>query len=312
MVGWPFAARAQKPPVRIGFLVAGAPHTSASFVDALRQGLHENGLIEDRDYILDIGWAEGDYARFPKLTAEMVRRNPSVILATTISAVQAAQRATTTIPIVMTSINDPVGAGLIESLARPGRNTTGLASLGEDVTTKLAELLRATLPSATVAAVLLNSANPSNPKIFNGIQSRAGGMGIKVEPAAVKTPGELDAAFAALGREPPDALLILPDFMLIDMRESIAKLALRYRLPTITNVPEYTDAGALISYGAPRRENYRRSARYVKRILDGENPSDMPVEQPTRIELSVNMNTAKDLGIAITDALLALADRVLE
>ena len=306
------SALAQRRAARLGFLGTGSADTSAIFVAALQQGLRENGLLEGRDYELDIGWAEGRYERFPELAKQMVDRHVNVILATTISAVRAAQGATNSIPIVMTSINDPVGAGLVKSLAQPGGNTTGLASLAEDVTTKLLELLHATIPSAKDVAVLLNPANPSNPRMFDGLKGRTGTSDINVRRIEVSTPEELDSAFAGLAKNPPDALLVLPDFMLIDQRNPIATLALRSRLPLITNVPEYTDAGALVSYGAPRRENYRRSARYVKRILNGTKPAELPVEQPTDIEFSINLKTAKVLGVQVSDALLARAHRVIE
>jgi len=308
---WPLAARAQKQPARIGFLGSGAADTSAIFVEALKLGLDENGLQEGRDYVFDLGWADGNYDRFPALAEKMVQNNATVILATTISAVRSAQRASNTIPIVMTSINDPVGAGLIKSLSRPGGNTTGLANLAEDVSEKMLELTLATLPNATKIAALLNPANPANPVFFAKIVKLAG-VGIGVYSVETRSSEQLDSAFAALGRDRPDALLVLPDSTLIDAREKIAALALRYRIPTITNAPEYTDAGALISYGVSRLARYRRCAYYVKRILDGANPADLPVEQPTKIELSINLKTAKKLAIPIPDTLVARADRLIE
>lgn len=309
---WPLVTSAQKAPARIGFLGVGAADTSAIFVEALKAGLRENGLEEGRDYVLDLGWAEGNYDRFPALAEKMVKNNAAVILATTISAVRAAQSASNTTPIVMTSINDPVGSGLIKSLGRPGGNTTGLANLAEDVSAKLLELLRVALPQAAKIAVVLNPANPANPVFFAKIEKLAVVQSLRVYSVETRSPEQLDGAFAGLGRDRPDALLILPDFMFIDAREKIAMLALRYRLPTITNFPEFTDAGALISYGVSRLTNYRRCAYYVKRILDGANPADLPVEQPTKIELSINLKTAKELAIQIPDTLLARADRVVE
>jgi putative ABC transport system substrate-binding protein len=309
---FPAIARAEKAPARIGLLGTGAADTSAIFIDALREGLRENGLIEGRDYVLDVGWAEGDYTRFPGLAVQMVKRHTTIILATTISAVRAAQRETTVTPIVMTSINDPVGAGLVQSLSRPGGNTTGLASLAEDVTTKFVELLHASIPGARQVAVLLNPANPSNTPMFRKVRSLLDSQAIGVRAVELKAPAGLEPAFATFNTQSAHALLILPDFLLIDMRQAIAAAALQYQLPTITNVPEYTDAGALLSYGAPRRKNYRRSAYYVKRILNGANPADLPVEQPTEIELSINLKTAKTLGLILPDNLVARADRVVE
>jgi putative tryptophan/tyrosine transport system substrate-binding protein len=309
---WPFAARAQPRPARIALLGSGAAQTSEIFVDALRHGLADHGFVEGRDYVLDIRWAEGEYGRFPALAAEVVKQDPNVILATTIAAVRAAQRTTSKIPIVMTTINDPVGAGLVISLARPGGNTTGIANLSEDVTPKVLEILRAIIPTATEIVALFNPANPSNLIMLDRIRSHAGTVGATIEPAELKAPGEVERVLAGIVGRRPHALLVINDAWILDMRERIMSLALQHRLPTASSLPELTDAGALAGYGPPRLELYRRSAYYVKRILDGAKPADLPVEQPTRIELSVNLKTAKALGIAVPDSLLARADRVIE
>jgi putative tryptophan/tyrosine transport system substrate-binding protein len=309
---WPLVANAQKKPARIGFLGAGGATGMAIFVEALKDGLRENGLQEGRDYVFDFGWAEGDYDKFPALAEAMVKNNDAIIVATTISAVRAAQLASNKIPIVMASIIDPVGAKLVESLARPGGNTTGMANLAEDVNTKLVELMQDLLPKVNKAGVLLNPANPLNPVILAKLEKLLGAQAVQVYPAETRSRQEFDSAFAALERERPGALFIMPDFLLLDARERIAALALRYRIPVITNQPEYTDAGALISYGPSRRAVYRRSAYYVKRILDGANPADLPVEQPTQMELSINLKTAKELGISIPYGFLSRADRVVE
>jgi putative tryptophan/tyrosine transport system substrate-binding protein len=309
---WPLVANAQKKPARIGFLGAGGATGMAIFVEALKDGLRENGLQEGRDYVFDFGWAEGDYDMFPALAEAMVKNNDAIIVATTISAVRAAQLASNKIPIVMASIIDPVGAKLVESLARPGGNTTGTANLAEDVNTKLVELMQDLLPKVNKAGVLLNPANPLNPVILAKLEKLLGAQAVQVYPAETRSRQEFDSAFAALERERPGALFIMPDFLLLDARERIAALALRYRIPVITNQPEYTDAGALISYGPSRRAVYRRSAYYVKRILDGANPADLPVEQPTQMELSINLKTAKELGISIPYGFLSRADRVVE
>src|SRR5262245_33446121 len=248
-VSLPLAAIAQKRPARLGFLGSGGAEGTAIFVQALKEGLRENGLQEGRDYVFDFGWAEGDYNKFPALAEMMVKNNDAIILATTISAVRAAQLASSTIPIVMTSIIDPVGAKLIQSLGRPGGNTTGMASLAQDVSTKLVELMQEALPKVDKAGVLLNPANPQNRVILDKIIKLLSAQAISVYPAEPRSPQEFDSAFAALGREKPSVLFIIPDFMLIDARERIAALSLRSRIPAITNVPEYTDAGALISYG---------------------------------------------------------------
>lgn len=311
-VTWPLAARAQQPAAGIGFLISGTAKSFAIFVDAFRQGMRDNGMVEDRDYVLDLRFADGDYSRFPAFAAEVAQRKPAVIVVTTISAARAAQRASTTIPIVMTGFIDPVGQGLIASLARPGGNTTGLANLAQDVMPKLVEILRATFPKIKVIAVLFNPANSANRELAKAMPAQVSSIGMTVRPVEFKGVGELDATFAALAPQQPEALVVMSDAALYDLREPISALALSHRLPIITYVPEFTDAGALLSYGPPRQAMYRRAADYVKKILTGTKPADLPVEQPTQIELSINLQTAKALGITIPDAVLARADRLIE
>ncbi len=308
---WPRSARAQQQ-AKIGFLISGAADSFAIFVDAFKQGMRDNGMVEDRDYVLDLRFADGDYSRFPTLAAEVAQRNPAVIVVTTISAARAAQRASATIPIVMTGLIDPVGQGLIASLARPGGNTTGLANLAQDVMPKLVEILRATFPAIKVIAILFNPANPANRELSKAMPAQASSIGVTVRPVEFRSAGELDATFAALAQQRPEALVVMSDAALYDLREPISALALRHRLPTIAYIPEFTDVGALMSYGPPRRAMYRRAAYYVKKILTGTRPADLPVEQPTQVELSINLQTAKALGITIPDTVLARADRVIE
>lgn len=310
----PCAAGAQpcRRPV-VGFLVSGSADSFSIFVEAFKQGMLDNGMIEDRDYVLDLHFADGDYSRFAILASEAVQRKPAAIVVTTISAARAAQRATTTIPIVMTGLIDPVGIGLIASLARPGGNTTGLSNMAQDVMSKLVEILRTTFPTIRTIAILFNPANPANRELMSKeIPRQAHSIGVTIHPIEFKGVKELDATFVSLGQYPPEALIVMSDAALYDLRERISKLALKYRLPTIAYVPEFTDAGALMSYGPPRQAMYRRSAHYVKKILAGANPADLPVEQPTQIELSINLKTARTLGITIPDALLARADQVVD
>jgi putative ABC transport system substrate-binding protein len=309
----PLAARAQQAsmPV-IGFLVSGAADSFAIFVEAFKQGMRDNGMAEGRDYVLDLRFADGDYSRFQTLAAEVAQRKPAVIVVTTLSAAHAAQRASSTIPIVMTGLIDPVGQGLIASLARPGGNTTGLANLAQDVMPKLVEILRGTFPAIRVIAVLFNPANPGNRELSKAISAQASSIGVTVRLVEFRGAGELDATFAALTQQPPEALVVMSDAALYDLREPISTLALKHRLPTIAYVPEFTDAGALMSYGPPRQAMYHRAAGYVRRILAGAKPADLPVEQPTQVELSINLRTAKALGITISDTVLARADRVIE
>jgi putative ABC transport system substrate-binding protein len=311
-VAWPLAAQAQQRPARLALLGSGAAQSSGIFVDALKQGLLDNDLVEGREYVLDVRWAEGEYGRFPALAADAAKENPKLILATTIAAVRAAQRASATIPVVMTTINDPVGAGLVASLARPGGNTTGIANLSEDVTPKVLEILRAIMPTATAIAVLFNPANPSYSAMLENIRAYGLSLGTTVHPVQLKSASELESVFDTIVGQGPDALLIGNDAWILDLRERIMGLAAKHRLPAASSYPEFTDAGAIAGYGPSRLELYRRCAYYVKRILDGAKPSDLPIEQPTRIELSVNLKTAKALGISIPDSLLARANKVIE
>lgn len=306
----PFVVRAADRPARIALLGSGAAQTSMPFVDAIRDGLRANGLVEDRDYVLDLRWADGAYERFPAFAREAVQRDSRVILATTIAAVRAAQRVTRTIPIVMTTINDPVGAGLIASLARPGGNTTGIANLTEDVTPKVLDITRAIIPNVSEIAVLFNPANPSNRVMLEKIKKGSGGR--PTIHSFEFRPGALAQVFDDIVRQRPGALLVINDAAIIDDRALIADLALQHRIPAFSSIPELTDAGALAGYGPPRIELYRRSATYVKKILDGARPADLPVEQPTRVELSVNLKTARQLGIPIPDRVLGRADRTIE
>jgi len=307
-----FAAQAEKEAARIAFLGSGTAESSAILLDALKDGLRENGLIERRDYVIDARWADGAYERFPVFARELAQSNPRVILVTTIAAARAAQGLNPPIPIVMTGLINPVGAGLIKSLARPGGNTTGVSSMIQDITPKSLEFLHAIVPKASVIAALYNPANPTNRPMFDDAQAYAVARGVSLRAVEFKSPAELEGTFQTLVQGHPDALLVVSDATLIDLRERIAALALQARIPTSSSIPEMTDAGALIGYGPPRREFYRRSGSYVKKILDGINPADLPVEQPTLIEMSINLKTAQVLGIKIPDAISALADRVIE
>ena len=309
---WPMAARAQQKAAVIGILVSGAPETSAPLLEAFKQGLGENGLVEGKDYLLELRWAEGHYERFPAFARELVEHGARVLIVGTIAAVRAAQRATSTIPIVMASINDPVGYGLVASLARPGGNTTGLATLSQDTTPKLVELLHAILPKATTIAVLFNPSNPSNPVFLDNVRAQTTPLAIAVKDFALRRPDELNPTFIAIEAQRPDALLIVPDAGTLDLGARIAALALQHQIPIFSIDADLTRSGGLISYGLSRRSNYRRSAYFVKKVLDGVKPADLPVEQPTRIVLSINLKTAQALGLAVPPSLLAIADEVIE
>jgi putative ABC transport system substrate-binding protein len=307
---WPRVASAQFKPAIIGVLGSGSAQSSAFLIDAIKQGMNENGLAEGRDYVLDVRWAEGDYTRFAALAFELLERKSSIIIVTTIAAARAAQQVAPVTPIVMTGLIDPVGAGLIASLARPGNNTTGVSNMIQDMSAKGLELIREVAPMAKTIAALFNPNNPGSRLILEDVRSQAAKLGMTIQPIEFKGSAVLDATLeAAAGR---DALLVVADSALLDLRERIAGLALRHRLPTFSSIPEFTDAGALVGYGPSRRDSYRRAATYVKKVLEGAKPAGIPVEQPTLIELSINMQTARALGIVIPDALIARADRVIE
>ena len=266
---WPFEAIAQRNPAVIGFMGSGVAETSTHLLNALMQGLRENGLAEGKDFVLVARWAEGHYERFSALARELTDKGARVIVVTTIAGARAAQQTTSVIPIVMASMNDPVGNGLVASLARPGGNTTGMASLSQDLTPKLVEFLRAVLPNATNAAVLYNPTNASNTAYFENVRVHAVPRGITVQGFALSTPDKLEPTFIAIAENRPDVLLVIPDAATLDLGARLAALSLQHRIPIISTNSDLTSVGGLVSYGISRRENYRRSAYFVKRILDG-------------------------------------------
>jgi putative tryptophan/tyrosine transport system substrate-binding protein len=312
-IGLPKAV-AQKPLPRVGFLASGAAASinSAAQVATLKRGLEANGLVEGRDYILEPRFSGGRYEHFPEMAREVAQAGASVILVNTIASVRAAQNLVPPVAVVMMAINDPVGMGLIASLARPGGHITGVASLNEDLTPKMIEFQRAILPRSTSIAVLYNPENPTNAAFLTSLRERGGALGLTVAAIKVSSRDELEAAFVRLAAQRPDALQVVADSGLFDLSDRIAALALMHRLPTFSTGPDFARLGGLIAYGASREKLYLRAAWYVKRILDGANPADLPVEQPSRIELWINLKTAKALNLTIPPSLLATADEVIE
>jgi putative tryptophan/tyrosine transport system substrate-binding protein len=310
----PRMASAQKPLIRIGFLASGAAASanSATQIEAITQGLRNNGLIAGQDYVLDSRFSAGDYTRFPEMAREIAQAGARVILVNTIASVRAAQSLNPPVPVVMLAINDPVGTGLIASLARPGGYTTGMATLNEDLTPKLVEFQREIIPKAATIAALFNPANPTNPIFIANLGKVAGAMGMRVLPVALKSPGELDSVFAALVAQHPDTLQLVADSGNIDLSDRVAALALAHRLPSFATITNYAEFGGLMAYGVSLRALVIRATSFVKRILDGAKPGDLPVEQPTKIELVINLRTAKALGLSIPPALLSRADDVIE
>jgi putative ABC transport system substrate-binding protein len=309
----PHAARAQKVPV-IGFLgsQAAAPLPQDPQTIALRQGFLDQGLIQDRDFLFEQRFTGGADERFPEFARELARLNARMILANTPAGVRAVQRLDPPLPVVMVIMNDPVGAGLVASLAHPGNLTTGTASLNEDVTPKQLEFLREIVPNVRVLGVLFNPLNPTNPVILENLQLKADSIGIKVVPVAFKQRDDLDALFSEIGAQQLDALQIIGDPRIGDLRDRIAALAQMHRLPLFSTSLLFVEAGGLLGYGASISKMLRRTGYFVRKILDGADPSNLPIEQPTGLELIINLKTAKALGIEIPATLLARADRVIE
>ena len=308
------AAHAQSsgPPARIGFVVASRTAGNAARLAAFKQGMREIGLIEGKHYVLDPVYAEGRYERFPALIKELLQREPAVIVTTTIASVRAAQQATRTVPIVMAGTNDPVGSGLVASLARPGGNTTGLSTQGEDTAAKLVEFVREVLPRAKRIALLINPDNPSHAKLGGQVRTAASKFGIEAPTFETPTPAAFDAAFATIAKQRPDALMTLRDAMLSAEHQRISEFALKNRIAAFGPDVEFAASGSFLSYGASATDMSRRSATYVKKILSGTKPADLPVEQPVKFEMVLNLKTAKALGIKIPYALLIQAERVIE
>ena len=311
---WAHAARAQKPRPVIGFLgsQAAAPPPNDPQTIALQQGFLDFGLIEDRDFTFEQRFTDGVDERFPEFARDLARLNPRMILANTPAGVRAVQRLDPPIPVVMVIMNDPVGAGLVASLAHPGNLTTGTANLNEDITPKLLEFLREIVPKARVLGVLFNPLNATNPVILENLRVKAGSVGVKVVPIAFKPRDDLATLFATLAAQHPDALQMIGDPGIGDLRDRIAAQARTHRLPLFSTSPLVAEAGGLVSYGASVNKLLRRTGYYVKKILEGTSPADLPIEQPTGFELIINLKTAKTLGLEIPATLLARADRVIE
>jgi putative ABC transport system substrate-binding protein len=298
---------------RIGFLGGRSPSDMSPLLDAFRQGLRELGWVEGQNIVIDYRFAEGRFDRLPDLAAELVRLKVDVIVAQPTPATAAAKNATETIPIVMISVGDPVGLGLIASLARPGGNVTGSSySVGLEIAGKVLELLKETVPKVRRVAILSNPANPAHPLAIRELDVAARSLGVQLQLLEARGPDEFAGAFAAMAKERVGALLVLADGMFALHRTRLADLAARSRLPAAYGLREMVEAGGLMSYGSSTRDLYRRSATFVDKILKGAKPGDLPVEQPTKFELVINMKTAKALGLTIPPLLLLRADEVIQ
>jgi putative tryptophan/tyrosine transport system substrate-binding protein len=312
-VAWPLAARAQQraTPV-VGFLRDATAAESEFMVNGLRKGLAEAGFVEGHNLTIDYAWSEGQSVRLSTLAAELVGRNVSVIVSSSNNATFAAKAATFTIPVVFAINNDPVASGLVASLNRPGGNLTGVSYLTSELGAKRLGLMHEMVPRVTDFAVLAHPTYPTSAPFISDIEAAARSLGFRIEVFNASTESEIDTAFAGVSARGLGALLIAGNTLFTSRREHISVLAARYALPTMYTVREFANAGGLICYGANLTDAYRLVGGYAGRILKGEKPADLPVMQPTKFELVINLKTAKALGLEVPDRLLALADEVIE
>ena len=311
----PFAAEAQPAGkvYRVGYFTAGSVTANPRVLEAFRQGLRDHGWVEGQNIVIEYRSAEGRFDRLPDLAAELVRLKVDVIAATPTPAALAAKNATGTVPIVGVSLTEPVELGLVASLARPGGNVTGVSySVGADIFGKDLELLKEVVPKVRRVAVLSNPDSPAQRITIGNIKGTARSLGVQLLLLEARAPGDFDGAFAAMAREHVGALLVVTDPMFIPHRARLADLVAKNRLPSIFTQRADVEAGGLMSYGPNFPDMYRRAAGYVDKILRGAKPADLPVEQPTKFELVINLKTAKTLGLTIPPSVLGRADQVIE
>jgi putative ABC transport system substrate-binding protein len=309
----PLIARAQQQAMPVvGFLTAISNPAAMPYVAEFRQGLSEAGYVEGQNVAIEFRWAEGHYDRLPGLAADLVGRRVAVIVAFTVPPALAAKAATATIPIVFWSGGDPVEQGLVASLARPGGNLTGFALINDELGAKRLELLRELVPKAAVFGLLVNPANPVTEPQVRDAQEAARAMGVQIHILNASTESEIETAFATMVEHRTDALMVGSDLFLFSHREQLFALAARHAVPAIYTIRDYARAGGLMSYAGSREGSNRLLGRYAGRILKGEKPADLPVQQPTKFELVINMKTAQALSLTVPQTLLARADEVIE
>jgi putative ABC transport system substrate-binding protein len=310
---WPLAARAQKKgkPWRIGFL---SPRSVSdlTFIDDFRLGMQDLGYVEGKDFVIEARYGNGEYRRLAALAQELVELSVDVIVTAASPAIRAAQQATATIPIVMAGTGDPIASGLVANLARPGGNTTGLSLLSPDVSTKQVQFLTMLVPTLSRVAVVLNPGSSTRASVLGAVENAGRKAGIAILPVDAGTVQDIERGFATMTQEHAEAFLVMADGFLVGQGQRIAELAIRYVLPSVGEYREYVQRGGLMSYGPSFANSYRRAAAYVDKILKGARPGDIPIEQPTKFELFINLKTARALGLEVPPMLLALADEVIE
>jgi putative ABC transport system substrate-binding protein len=313
VAAWSLVARAQPrgKVYRIGFLGVTSRSEYGRHVDALRTGLRQLGYEEGNNIVFEYRWAEGRYDRLPELAAELVNLNVDVLVAHSTLGARAAKQATSTIPIVVAAVADPVDVGLVASLARPGGNLTGLTFFLAEICSKRVELIREAIPTLTRVAVIVNPSNPSHPIVLEVMQRTAGALGVELVPVEVKVRDDIAAAIAGVAARPASALVTIEDPLVISNAGQIAGFALQNRLPLIGFRPQ-PQPGALMEYGPDVLDLYYRSATLVDKILKGTPPADLPIERAVKFELIVNLKTAKTLGVTVPLTLIASADEVIE
>ena len=308
-------AEAQQPTKipRIGVLAAATPATAAHLVEAFKQGLHEHGYVEGQNVVLELRFGDGKAEQFPILAAELVRLKVDVIVALTNPVIDAVRQATQTIPIVMPAASDPVGAGFVASLARPSGNITGLTGYSPELNGKRLELLKEAFPKLSRVALLLSPNFPGSTLDLKETESAARALGLRMQPLEVRDDSDIDRSFKAMIKERADALTMFPGHpVLFVNRKKIVELAANHRLPTMYSLIEFVEAGGLMFYGPDLLVGYRRAADYVDKILKGAKPAELPVEQPTKFDLVINLKTAKQIALTIPPNVLARADRVIK
>jgi putative ABC transport system substrate-binding protein len=297
---------------RIGFFVGGFPPAYASRIEAFRQGLHDLGYVEGKNIVVEYRYGERKEERFPDLAAELVHLKVNVIVTSSTSGVLATKKATTTIPIVLAGVSDPVGTGLVASLARPGGNITGLSLLAPELSGKRLELLKEAFPKISRVAVLWDPANQANMLSFKETEAVARALKVHLQSLAVQNPSDFEKAFSAITTRRADALIIIRSPLTYNNLRGIVEFAAKNRLPAMYPDREFVDPGGLMTYGPIGEDLFRRAATYVDKILKGTKPADLPVEQPMKFELVINLKTANQTGLTIQPNVLARADKVIK